>query len=71
MNQAIAAALSIEMDQCAIGYGHVHRAGCKDLGDELRIGDAVNRSEIGRLVEEATGWDEHQARVAPCVNLPK
>jgi hypothetical protein len=49
-------------------YGHVHKAGCRDLRDPESMGEAATYDQARAAFEDMTGWDD-DPYFAPCVKL--
>lgn len=56
-------------------YGVIHKAGCRDLRDEMPLGEATDMASLQALTEEWVCWadgdDEYRYETAPCVRFPK
>lgn len=51
------------------GYGHVHKAGCRNVRDGLPIGTVSTFGEARDAYLDATGWDlddDEDPHYAPC-----
>jgi hypothetical protein len=59
--------LAIEMADCK-SYGHIHKAGCRDLRDPEPLGQATTTAQATQLAYDLTGWeaDEDGFHFAPC-----
>lgn len=65
--------LAVEQANTRTGYGHIHKAGCRDLRDGLPIGAASTIAEAIDRAEDALCWDldPEEWEFAACVRLPK
>lgn len=67
--------LSVEMSQTVptSKYGVIHRTGCRDLRDDMPLGEASTKSEAAELAEDWLNWDYEPSEweYAACVKLPK
>jgi hypothetical protein len=66
--------ISIEMvehsrDPNGKRYGVIHKAGCRDMRDEMPIGSAETLAEVQAVADDMVCWDNHTYRTAPCVTL--
>jgi len=59
--------LAIEMAD-GKSYGHIHKAGCRDLRDPEPLGEATTTAQATQLAYDLTGWeaDEDGFHFAPC-----
>lgn len=66
--------ISIEMaDTKGAKYGVVHKAGCRDMRDEMPLGEASTMAELQAVTDDAVCWaddDSYEYATAPCVRLP-
>lgn len=55
-------------------YGVIHKAGCRDLRDEMPIGEATDMDALQAAAEDWCNWadgDTYTYQTAPCVRFPK